>query len=253
MAFAEVVSTEGDRLLTGAVALHVLGRLREAEEAARRALAVYEQPPAAAARQAVACDELATILDAAARHREAEPFHRRAGELLVMQPTGAGFDRTRLRCARGLAANLRAQGRLLEAHDILVPALAYAQQLLGAHDTDTSVTLADLATTCDGLGRAGEAEVFYRDALTAFEAVWPTNVRRVAVVAARLSRLLAAAGRRQEAQAMADRAVTAAATMGLGIDGGTSAQDAALRLAELATASGALVDPPSTASLPTTR
>jgi len=233
MSFAEVVSVEGDRFLTCAVALHVLGRLREAEAAARRALALFEAPPAAASRRAAACDELAAILDCAARHLEAEPFHRRAAELLVMLPPGIGFDRTRLRCARGLAANLAAQGRLLEAHDILVPALAYAQQLLGTHDADTSATLADLAATCDSLGRGGEAEVFYRDALADFEAVWPANALHTAVAAARLSRLLAAAGRFQEAEAMTARALTAAAMSASSSD---STGDAAERLAEMVTA-----------------
>lgn len=232
--FAEGVPSEGDRFLVSAVALHVLGRLREAEIAARRALALFENPPAVASLRAAACCELAVILDGKARYEDAEPFHRRAGELLVTLSPGSGFDHTRLRCARALAANLAAQGRLLEAHDILVPALAYAQQLLGTDDADTSATLVDLAATCDGLGRTGEAEVFYRDALAAFEVAWPADVLRVAVVAARLSRILDAAGRTGEGAAMVDRAVAAAATMAP--DGG-----AATRLAEMVTASPSAV------------
>jgi tetratricopeptide (TPR) repeat protein len=217
------------RLQLSAVALHLLGRLREAEVDAQRALAQVAGTEGAAA-QAELLSDLAAILDSAGRYTEAEALHRRAGSLLVSLPVRGPHDHQRMRCARCLAGNVRAQGRDQEAFDILVPALASAEQLLGPDDPETLATMVDLAEVCARLKRPVEAERLYWQVLVRAELCWPEMTAEVAAVAARLSLLLEANSKPVQAVELARRAVAAAAAMSADPPG-TGMRS--LRLAEL--------------------
>ncbi|HYR62624.1 MAG TPA: tetratricopeptide repeat protein [Actinomycetota bacterium] len=202
---------DATRLHMSAVALHLLGRLNEAEANAREALALLatagDDEPALAA----LLSDLGAIIDSSGRYVDAELLHRRAGALLVSKAPGIGFDHQRVRSARGLAANLRAQDRNREAHAILMPALAYAEQLLGPDDPDTLSIMVDLGAVCEPLGRTAEAEDLYRQVLARLDLSWPARSAEVAAVAASLSDVLDAVGKVGEAGVMARRAVEAAA------------------------------------------
>ena len=223
-----------ERLHAVAVALHVLGRLREAETGARQALArLTEDPGADGAALAAVTSDLAAILDSSGQHPQAEILHRRAGGLLVSLPPGGAGDRLRVRCARGLAANLRAQSRHGEAPGVLVPALGYAEQLLGPDDPDTLATMVDLAAVCVRLGWSVAAERLFRQALARLEVNWAANPSEVAAVTASLSAVLETTGKPEEAAALARSAlVTAART----VSERPAGLVPATRLAELVTA-----------------
>jgi hypothetical protein len=123
-------------------------------------------------------------------HARAETLYRRAGAILADVGPGGPHDSLRIRCARGLAANLRLQRRTEEANVVLVAALALAEQLLGPTDVDTLATMTALGLSCEGLGRLEEAEELYRHALIRAEGAPSPDPGEVAGIAAALSGLL---------------------------------------------------------------
>jgi tetratricopeptide (TPR) repeat protein len=136
------------------------------------------------------CHALAGTLDDLGDRAGAEALYRRAGGIFSMLPTGGPDDSMRVRCARGLAANLRLQHRGKEADAILVSALALAEQLLGPSDMDTLATMTALGRLWEGLGRLDEAEDLYRQALARSESATGDDLDGVAGMSAALAGLL---------------------------------------------------------------
>lgn len=182
------------RLQRSAATLQHLRRWAEAEALAGRASSLLAGQPDALPLGRT-CHDLAGTLDDLGHSAEAEALYRRAGTIFSALPTGGSHDTLRIRCARGLAANLRRQHRDEEASAILVAALALAEQLLGPSDMDTLATMTSLGLLCEGLGRLDEAEGLYRQALVRAEAAPGSEPYEVAGIAAALSRLLERRGR----------------------------------------------------------
>ena len=180
---------QAGRLQRSAATLQHLRRWAEAEALAGRAASLLADQPDAPA-LCRACQALAGTIDDLGDNVGAEAFYRRAGSIFSSQPTGGADDSLRIRCARGLAANLRIQHRSEEAGAILVAALALAEQLLGPSDVDTLATMTSLGLLCEGLGRVEEAEDLYRQALVRAEASPGSEPDEVAGIAAALSGLL---------------------------------------------------------------
>ena len=164
-------------------------RWAEAEALAGRASSLLAGQPDTPA-LGRACQELAGTFDDLGDHAEGEALYRRASGILSVVPTGGSDDITRIRCARGLAGNLRMQQRGEEADAILVSALALAEQLLGPTHVDTLATMAGLGLLWEGLGRVEEAEELYRQALVRAELAGGAEPDEVAGIAAGLAGLL---------------------------------------------------------------
>ncbi len=177
------------RLQRSAASLQHLRRWAEAEALAGRAWSLLAGQPDAPALGRT-CHDLAGTFDDLGHHAQAEVLYRRAGSIFSSLPTGSAHDTHRIRCARGLAANLRMQSRGEEARAILVAALALAEQLLGPSDVDTLATMTSLGLLCEGLGQLDEAEDLYRQALVRAEAAPVSEPDEVAAIAAALAGLL---------------------------------------------------------------
>lgn len=180
---------QADRLQRTAADLHARRRWAEAEALAGRANALLAAAPDAPPLGRV-CHALAGTLDDLGDRAGAEALYRRAGTIFSTGPTGSADDFMRIRCARGLAANLRLQQRGKEADAILVSALALAEQLLGPSDVDTVATMTALGRLWEGLGRLEEAEDLYRQALSRSESAPGTDLDGVAGMSAALAGLL---------------------------------------------------------------
>jgi len=180
---------QAGRLQRSAAELHMRRRWAEAEALAGRASSLLagqpDTPPLGRA-----CQDLAGTLDDLGDHAQAEVHYRRASAILSAVPTGGSDDTMRIRCARGLAANLRMQQRGEEADAILVSALALSEHLLGPTDVDTLATMTGLGLLWEGLGRVDEAEELYRQALVRAEVAAGAEPDQVAGIAAALAGLL---------------------------------------------------------------
>ena len=180
---------QASRLQRSAATLQHLRQWAEAEALASRASSLLAGQPDGPALGRT-CQELAGTFDDLGHHAQAETLYRRAGSILSGLPTGGADDTRRIRCARGLAANLHLQHRGEEAIAILVGALALAEQLLGRAHVDTLATMTSLGRVCEGLGRVDEAEELYRQALFRAEATPGAEPEQVAGIAAALAGLL---------------------------------------------------------------
>ena len=180
---------QAGRLQRSAAELQARRRWAEAEALAGRASSLLAAQPDGP-ELGRACHDLACTLDDLGHHLQAEALYRRAGSIFSAFPTGGVDDTLRIRCARGLAANLRMQQRGDEADAILVAALALAEQLLGPTDVDTLATMTGLGLMCEGLGRVDEAEELYRQALVRAERAGGVEPDQVAGIAAALAGLL---------------------------------------------------------------
>ena len=180
---------QAGRLQRSAAELQTRRRWAEAEALAGRASSLLAAQPDAPALGRT-CQALAGTFDDLGKHAQAEALYRRAGAILSLMPTGGADDLMRVRCARGLAANLRMQNRGEEADAILVSALALAEQLLGPTDVDTLATMTGLGLLWEGFGRVDEAEELYRQALIRAEVAAGSEPDEVAGIAAALAGLL---------------------------------------------------------------
>jgi tetratricopeptide (TPR) repeat protein len=180
---------QAEHLQRTAARLHAGRRWAEAEALAGRASVLLAAEPDGPSLGRV-CHALAGTLDDLGDRAAAEVLHRRAGGIFSALPTGGPHDSMRIRCARGLAANLRMQGRVREADAVLVSALALAEQLLGPSDTDTLATMTALGRLWEGLGRLDEAEDLYRQALARSEIAVGEDLDGIAGMAAALAGLL---------------------------------------------------------------
>lgn len=180
---------QADRLQRTAAGLQARRRWAEAEALAGRAFSLLAGEPDAPPLGRV-CQALAGTLDDLGDRTAAEILYRRAGGIISTLPTGGPDDGMRIRCARGLAANLRLQEREREADAILIAALALAEQLLGPCDTDTLATMAALGRLWEGLDRLDEAEDLYRQALARAESAPGHDLDGVAGITAALAGLL---------------------------------------------------------------
>lgn len=180
---------KADHLQRTAAVLHTRRRCAEAEALAVRAFSLLAAEPDAPPLARI-CHALAGTLDDLGDRSSAEALYRRAGAILSTLPTGSADDVMRIRCARGLATNLRLQQREKEADGILISALALSEQLLGPSDTDTLATMTALARLWEGLGRLEEAEDLYRQALARSESAPGDDLAGVAGISAALAGLL---------------------------------------------------------------
>ena len=180
---------QADHLQRTAALLHARRRCAEAEALAGRAFSLLAKQPDAPQLGRI-CHALAGTLDDLGDRAGAEALYRRAGAIFSTLPTGGADDVMRIRCARGLATNLRLQQREKEADAILISALALAEQLLGPSDTDTLATMTALGRLWEGLGRLEEAEDLYRQALARSEAAPGDDLDGVAGMSAALAGLL---------------------------------------------------------------
>jgi tetratricopeptide (TPR) repeat protein len=185
---AQDPAEQAGRLQRSAAALQTDRRWAEAEALAGRASALLEDQPDRPA-LGPTLQALAGTLDDLGDRAGAEALYRRAGTIFSALPPGGPDDGRRIRCARGLAGNLRMQDRSEEADVILVAALALAEQQLGPSDVNTLATMAALARLCEGLGRPREAEDLYRQALARAQAAAGSDPDEVAGIAAALSGL----------------------------------------------------------------
>jgi tetratricopeptide (TPR) repeat protein len=183
------LTEQAGRLQRSAADLQVRRRWAEAEALAGRASSLLAVQPDAPALGRT-CQALAGTLDDLGDHVRAEALYRRAGAIYSALPTGGSDDLPRIRCARGLAANLRMQQRCDEAGAILMAALALAEQLLGPSDVDTLATMTGLGLLWEDFGRLDEAEELYRQALVRAESADGSEPDEVAGIAAALARLL---------------------------------------------------------------
>lgn len=182
-------TTEATGLQRSAAELHRRRRSAEAEALAGRAASLLGGQPDAPA-LGHACHALAGTLDDLGDHTQAEALYRRAGTIFSAVAMGGPDDTMRIRCARGLAANLRMQQRGAEADAVLVPALGLAEQLLGPTNVETVATMTGLGLLWEGLGRVDEAEELYRQALARAELGAGSQPDEVAGIAAALAGLL---------------------------------------------------------------
>lgn len=183
------LTEQADHLQRTAAVLHTRRRCAEAEALAGRAVSLLAAEPDAPQLGRV-CHALAGTLDDLGDRGGAESLYRRAGAIFSTVPTGSAEDFMRIRCARGLATNLRLQQRAKEADAILVSALALAEQLLGPSDTDTLATMTALGRLWEGAGRLEEAEDIYRQALARSESATGDDLDGVAGMSAALAALL---------------------------------------------------------------
>jgi tetratricopeptide (TPR) repeat protein len=180
---------QADRLQRTAAGLHARRRCAEAEALAGRARSLLAGEPDGPQLGRI-CEALAGTFDDLGNRAGAEALYRRAGAIFSSLPTGNADDLLRIRCARGLATNLRLQQRGSEADAILVPALALAEQLLGPSDAETLATMTALGCLWEGVGRLEEAEDLYRQALARSESATGDDLDSVAGMSAALAGLL---------------------------------------------------------------
>jgi tetratricopeptide (TPR) repeat protein len=180
---------QAGRLQRLAAELQRLRRWAEAEAVAARASSLLAGAPDAPALGRT-CQALAGTLDDLGHLVQAEALYRRAGAIYAGVPTGGTDDVLRIRCARGLGANLRRQRRTEEADAVLVAALALSEQLLGPSDVDTLATMTGLGLLWEGLDRLDEAEELYRQALARAESAVGPEPYEVAGISAALAGLL---------------------------------------------------------------
>lgn len=180
---------QADILQRTAAGLHARRRWPEAEALAGRARSLLAGEPDAPQLGRL-CQALAGTFDDLGDRAGAEALYRRAGTIFSTMRTGNAADLLRIRCARGLATNLRLQQREDEADAILVSAVALAEQLLGPADTETLATMTALGRLWEGLGRLEEAEDLYRQALARSESVTGDDLDCVAGMSAALAGLL---------------------------------------------------------------
>lgn len=187
---------QAERLQRTAAGLHARRRWAEAEALAGRAISLLVGEPDGPSLGRV-CQALAGTLDDLGDRAGAEALYRRAAGIFSALPTGGPEDGMRIRCARGLAANLRMQQRGTEADAILVAALALSEQLLGPGDADTLATMTALGRLWEGFGRLDEAEDLYRQAMARSEMAADDDLDGVAGMAAALAQLLERRGCRK--------------------------------------------------------
>lgn len=154
-----------------ALNLREQGRMTEAEAQARRLLAVAEQGRDASF-TAQAAILLAMVLEDQNRSVEAERMFRQAAE----RADRAGDSAQIWRAQNGLATSLSRLGRHEEALDIFQNALRFAKREYGEQDPRTVTVLGNLAEELQIFGRFAEAESLHRSALAAAEKQGATSL-----------------------------------------------------------------------------
>jgi tetratricopeptide (TPR) repeat protein len=140
---------------------------------------------------------LAGCLDDLGEHDQAEPLLRRAVGLLADLPAalpddGDDLDRLRLHAFRGLAANLRHQGRYAAAE---ANCLAALRLTFHRADPDRAATLNELGVVYKYAGRFDDAEKCYQRALAAAQSATDRDVQQLATLHHNLAGLAHSRGR----------------------------------------------------------
>jgi tetratricopeptide (TPR) repeat protein len=165
--------------------LHGRSMLASAEEVLRDTVAFAEATHGASSLQvAHALNDLASLLQSAARFGEAEPLLRKS---LALQETKLGRDDTACALtASNLAWLLHNMQRSDEAQKLLREAIAAGERSVGRAHPDVAVRINNLALVLQSQGQMEEAEGLLREALAAGES---TLGRHHPVVVARLNNL----------------------------------------------------------------
>lgn len=143
--------------------LRAQGKFRHAERLRRRELGLYEQfGEARSPEAAMAASNLATVLDDAGKHAEAEPLHRNAVEYLKQfpgyEPNVAGTTNNYARCLHKL-------GRIAEADALYRIAIEAAPKSHESNPLQSASRLSNLGVLINASARYAEAEALHRQVL----------------------------------------------------------------------------------------
>ena len=182
------------------------GRMEEAEELCRRALAIREVKLGIGHPEVVSTlRELGVCLTNAGRRKEAEELLRQA---LAVQEGKLGFDHPDVaHTLHEFGVCLASEGRTKEAEECLRRALAIREEKLGADHPDVARTVQDLGVCLANAGRMKEAEDFLRRALAIRGDKLAVNHPDVASTLHSLGVCLSGSGRREEAEEFLQRAL----------------------------------------------
>jgi tetratricopeptide (TPR) repeat protein len=174
---------------------------------AAHALAIAKQADEAAIAEPTAriFNHLAVLLQAKARHVEAEPHYRRA---LAIEEAGLGPDHPIVATGlNNLASLLYATSRSGEAESLFRRAVAIDEATYGPDHPAVARDLNNLALLLRDGNRLGEAEPLYRRALAILEASLGPNHPEVAIHLNNLAILLRDKNRLDEAEPLMRRAL----------------------------------------------
>jgi tetratricopeptide (TPR) repeat protein len=198
------------------------GKYSEAEEALRRALAIFDEVLATRPEQprsgSLERDDhwqrrcandcimrLAGVLQEQGRFAEAEPLARRGLEMNVealgMRHWQTAADLQKL---AGILLNL---GRYTEAEPLSRQAVQLRQQILGPHNDATAVAVNNLSALLVGMGRYSEAEPLQRSALALYERKKGPDHVFTFRMANRLALILAMLGKYDESEGILLKAI----------------------------------------------
>ncbi|GBF93838.1 hypothetical protein Rsub_06837 [Raphidocelis subcapitata] len=221
---------EAARLEAEAKAASDAGRLSEAEQLSRAALALLQAGAGAKHPNAVACTaRLAGVLSRQGKAAEAEGLFRQ-----VLSHREAMLGRSHPQVAatlNNLAACQYARGAFEEAAATYRAALAARAKALGEAHPETAATQNNLGLCLGRLGRHAEAEQLYRSALASRTAALGPEDPDVAATAHNLGVCLSALGQHAEALAFHKQALFIREAAAAGAAGGRAGARAAEVLA----------------------
>ncbi|HTS61030.1 MAG TPA: serine/threonine-protein kinase [Candidatus Acidoferrales bacterium] len=195
----------GDVHLDVARSLGALGALHYgenqlglAEQELKQALRILQQvAPEEHPATLLTLSDLADVLEAAARYREAEPILR---ELLEKKRRVYGPESVPVAVASDrLAVTFAHLGRLAEAEHALRAAYAQLVRLLGPVHIEVASTARNIARTCVLQGRNAEAEPWFREGIAVHPQSTPKDQADMWYIRGQAAVATARLGRREEA------------------------------------------------------
>jgi tetratricopeptide (TPR) repeat protein/CHAT domain-containing protein len=188
------------------IAFQAQGKLGEAEEHLKRALAISEQALGNSHPDvAQALHNLAMVYGRQGKYGDAEELNKRA---LAIREKALGASHPDVAWTLNNLANLyRAQGKYGEAEGLHKRALAIREQALGANHSDVSQSLHNLAYVYWTQGKYSEAEGLYKRALAIREQALGANHRDVGQTLNNLALVYRAQTKYTEAAGLFERAL----------------------------------------------
>jgi tetratricopeptide (TPR) repeat protein len=174
------------------------GHYPAAESALRKVLTVHGDDP-------IVLNNLAVVLDAEAKYREAEPLFQRVLAIdekrLGPEDPGVATD------LKNLALFYQHQGKYSDAEPLYLRALAIDEKVLGPEDARVATESNNLAVLYKNQRRYGEAEPLLKRALAIDEKVLGPEHPNVAIDLKNLAALSADQGKYSEAEPLLKRAL----------------------------------------------
>jgi tetratricopeptide (TPR) repeat protein len=211
----DALSDEACRLHGAAIEAYGSGRMDEAEELTRRALALFEQaegrdhPDVAAV-----LGDLGAMLEDQCRYMAAEACYVRAAAITESMEVASKIDeddadieRLRWQSLTNLGRIYRVQGRYTQAEPIMRRALNFAERVFGAESLEVSGALNNLGMFGKFAGRFDEASDCYRRALAILEKHYGEDCPEAASIYHNLGGLEHARGRYAEGTPYARKSV----------------------------------------------